>query len=191
MVALRHDLGERFSFRAQPAAVDWNGDGLMDLVAGTSWGVDRNTGPDVGIAVYLRYRGEDGALRLRGPSVLRLVSGEEMRTPIPYHHGFTAVDWDGDGDIDLFGSEKSNVVLYRNEGGRFRREPVLFYGTPLSVSHHETSVRAVDWDGDGRLDLLLGGESGRVYYFHRSTLEARERPRIIIGPVGRIADGLR
>lgn len=188
MVPLRHDGGERFSFRAQPAAVDWNGDGLMDLVAGTSAGGDRNTGPDVGIAVYLRYRGADGALRLGAPSVLKLVSGEEIRTPIPYHHGFTAVDWDGDGDLDLFCSEKSHVVLYRNEGGRFRREPVLFYGAPLSVSHHETSVRAVDWDGDGKLDLLLGGESGRVYYFHRSTLEARERPKFIIGPVERLAE---
>ena len=183
MVPLRHDGGERFSFRARPAPVDWNGDGLTDLIAGTSSGKDRNDGPDIGMSVYLRYRDGAGVLRLRGPEPLRLVDGSPIRTPIPYHHGYTAVDWDGDGDVDVFACEKSHVVLYRNEGGRFRREPVLFYGRQLSVSHHETSVVAVDWDRDGRLDLLLGGESGRVYYFHRSTLEAAGIPEVRVGPV--------
>ena len=42
---------------------------------------------------------------------------------------------------------------------------------PISVSHHETSLKAIDWDQDGKLDLITGGESGWVYYFHRSTLE--------------------
>jgi hypothetical protein len=44
------------------------------------------------------------------------------------------------------------------------------------VSHHETSVKAVDWDRDARLDLITGGESGWVYYFNRSVLEAPARP---------------
>lgn len=186
MVPLAHDAGIRFSFRAQPSAVDWNGDGLLDLVAGASAGLDRNTGPDIAISVYLRYRSADGSLHLAAPKTLQAPDGSELRTPIPYHHGFTAVDWDGDGDLDIFACERSHVVLYRNEGGRFRREPVRFYGEPLSVSHHETSVRALDWDKDGKLDLLLGGESGRVYYFHRSTLEATAKPKITVGHEERV-----
>lgn len=183
MTALQHDGGDRFSFRARPAPVDWNNDGLIDLIAGSSSGQDRNDGPDIGLSVFLRYRDTAGALRLRGPAPLRLLDGTEIRTPIPYHHGYTAIDWDADGDIDIFACEKSHVVLYRNEGGRFRIEPILFYGRPLSVSHHETSVVAVDWDRDGKLDLLLGGESGRVYYFHRSTLEAAAPAEISLGAI--------
>ncbi|MBI2689907.1 MAG: VCBS repeat-containing protein [Acidobacteria bacterium] len=178
MVPLQHDAGETFSFRAQPSPIDWNGDGLIDLIAGSSAGVNRNTGTDVAISLYLRYRDKDGTLKLRAPQSLYLIGGAEIRTPIPYHHGYKAVDWDGDGDIDIFACEKSHVVLYRNENGRFRREPVLYYGKPLSVSHHETSVSAVDWDKDGKLDLLLGGESGRVYYFHRTTLESATPPKV-------------
>jgi len=194
MLPLRHDNGERFSFRAQPSAVDWNGDGLLDLIAGSSIGINRNTGPDIAISLYLRYRAPSGELRLGPPQTLRSVEGAELRTPIPYHHGFTAVDWDADGDLDIFASEKSHVVLYRNEGGRFRREAVRVYGEPLTISHHETSVRAVDWDKDGQLDLLLGGESGRVYYFHRTTLEAKAKPVVTVGReerVTRLPRGLR
>lgn len=171
MLPLRHDAGERFSFRARPAPVDWNRDGLIDLIAGTSAGQDRNDGPDITVSLYLRYRDADGQLRLRPPVPLLLTDGTPIRTPIPYHHGFSTADWDGDGDIDLFACEKSVVVLYRNFEGRFRREPMRFENKPLTVSHHETSVSAVDWDRDGRLDLLLGGESGRVYYFHRAALD--------------------
>lgn len=183
MTPLRHDGGERFSFRARPAPVDWNGDGLTDLIAGTSAGLDRNDGKDIGMSVYLRYRDAKGELRLGAPRPLLSTDGVEIRTPIPYHHGYEAVDWDADGDIDVFACEKSHVVLYRNFNGRFRREPVLFIGKPLSVSHHETSTVAVDWDHDGQLDLLLGGESGRVYYFHRTALERPAEPEAKVGPV--------
>ena len=182
---LVHDGGEHFSFRSRPCAVDWNGDGLPDLVAGSSRGRDRNDGPDIAICLYLRYRAPGGERRLRAGEPFRLEAGSELRTPIPYHHGFEAADWDGDGDFDLFTNEKSHVVLYRNIGNNarpvLRREPVRAFGVPLTVSHHETSVKVLDWDRDGRLDLVTGGESGWVYYFNRSVLEAPTRPAVEIG----------
>jgi hypothetical protein len=182
---LVHDGGEHFSFRAHPSAVDWNGDGLPDLVAGSSRGRDRNDGPDIATCLYLRYRAPGGELRLRAGEPVRLEDGSELRTPIPYHHGFEAADWDGDGDLDLFTNEKSHVVFYRNIGNNarpvFRREPVRAFGVPLMVSHHETSVKVVDWDHDGRLDLVTGGESGWVYYFNRSVLETPTHPVAELG----------
>lgn len=168
--ALRHDAGDHFSFRARTAPVDWNGDGLVDLVAGYAGARNRNDGPDIAISLYLRYRDASGALRLKAPEVLRSVSGEPLRTPIPYHHGFEAVDWDGDGDYDLFTNERKQVVFYRNTGNRFQRELVQFRGEPLSISHHETSVKAIDWDKDGKLDLITGGESGWIYFFPRGVI---------------------
>jgi hypothetical protein len=182
---LLHEGGEYFSFRAQPAPVDWNGDGLPDLVAGSSAGRDRNDGKDIAVSLYLRYRAADGSLRLKAGVPLRLTNGAELRTPIPYHHGFEVVDWDGVGDLDLFSNEKSHVVLYRNMGKGLSREVMAYYGKPLTVSHHETSVSAVDWDHDGRLDLVLGGESGWVYFFRRSGLDATSPPLIRVGATGK------
>ena len=40
-------------------------------------------------------------------------------------------------------------------------------GTPIETSHHENHAVAYDWDSDGRLDLMGGGESGTIYLFHR------------------------
>ena len=169
-VTLLHDQGEHFSFRSRPAPVDYNKDGLMDLIAGSAGPRDRNDSKDIAISLYLRYRDEKGQLRLRAPVPLKDTEGREIRTPIPYHHGFEVADWDGDGDLDLFTNERSQLILYRNTGSGFAREPILYNGKPLSVSHHETSIKAVDWDRDGRLDLITGGESGWVYYFARSAL---------------------
>lgn len=182
---LLHDGGEHFSFRAQPAPIDWNHDGLPDLVAGASAGRERNDGHDIAVSLYLRYRSPDGSLKLKAPQPFRLTNGQELRTPIPYHHGFEAIDWDGDGKLDLFSSEKSQVVLYRNTGSGMERQVMRYYGRPLTVSHHETSISAVDWGGDGRLDLVLGGESGWVYYFHRAGLDAQSSPVVQVGSMER------
>ena len=39
-------------------------------------------------------------------------------------------------------------------------------GVPVKVSQHESHVTACDWDGDGTPDLIVGGESGGLYFFH-------------------------
>jgi hypothetical protein len=169
-VKLVHDLGEHFSFRSRPAPVDYNNDGLIDLVAGYAGPRDRNDSKEIAISLYLRYKDEKGKLRLRAPVALKDTQGQDLRTPIPYHHGFEVADWDGDGDLDLLTNEKTQVILYRQAGSGYQREPIRYDGKPLSVSHHETSVKVIDWDKDGQLDLITGGESGWVYYFRRSSL---------------------
>lgn len=169
-VKLLHDGGEHFSFRARPAPVDYNNDGLIDLIAGSAGPRDRNDSKDIAISLYLRYKDANGQLCLRAPVPLKDTEGRELRTPIPYHHGFEVADWDGDGRLDIFANEKSQLVLYRNTGAGFRREPILHNGKPLSVSHHETSIKPIDWDKDGQLDLITGGESGWIYFFPRAGL---------------------
>jgi len=41
----------------------------------------------------------------------------------------------------------------------------------------------VDWDGDGRFDLITGGESGWAYFFRRAALDAPQKPPVVCGPV--------
>ena len=184
---LTHDAGECFSFRARPAPADWNGDGLVDLVAGYTGTRNRNDSNDIPVCRFLRYRDSRGALRLGKPEVLHLEDGSEFRTPIPYHHGFEVADWDGDGKLDILANQNSINVLYRNVGTnadpRFHREFLKFYGRQILLSHHETSLKAVDWDRHGALDLVTGGESGMIYFFRRAALDACERPRVKVGAV--------
>ncbi len=187
MRKLTHDAGECFSFRARPAPADWNGDGLVDLVAGYTGTRNRNDSNDIPVCRFLRYRDSRGALRLGKPEVLHLEDGSEFRTPIPYHHGFEVADWDGDGKLDILANQNSINVLYRNVGTnadpRFHREFLKFYGRQILLSHHETSLKAVDWDRHGALDLVTGGESGMIYFFRRAALDAWERPRVKVGAV--------
>src|SRR5262249_34426282 len=72
-----------------------------------------------------------------------------------------AMDWDGDGDLDLLlGDYKSGrLYLRRNEGGKGARrfattnEVVLAAGQALDVGKRGT-MRVLDWNRDGLPDLV-------------------------------------
>ena len=79
-------------------------------------------------------------------------------------------DLDGDGDQDLLIGDTSGVVFLARNGGtrtapKFdKREPLRVGSEPLKVSHKSDAI-AVDWDGDGLLDLLVGDEAADVSFF--------------------------
>jgi len=95
------------------------------------------------------------------------VDAEAAKKPIDT--SFDVVDWDGDGLLDLlildFHSEKSGharrVVRFKNTGTRqkprFAAGQILLTGL---VSHNV--IVAHDWDGDGKLDLLIFRQGMRV-----------------------------
>jgi hypothetical protein len=143
-------------------AVDWNHDGAIDLIVGNVLGV-----------VYLiPNEGKDKQLSFCVPR--RLEAGGQ---PIKLGGDAAPVvaDWDGDGKPDLLlGAEDGSVVWYRNVGTS--TEPKLEAARPLVAKSPigwggddilqpgQWGLRVkpcvVDWDGDGRLDLLLGDRCG-------------------------------
>ena len=98
-------------------------------------------------------------------------------------------DWRERGVDDLIISSSHQTFLLENAGTSRRpayRRPVPFTepdGTIVDTSHHESHVAVFDWDGDGREDLMIGGEAGTIYLFHRSWLEGLE-PRITVAKRG-------
>ena len=92
-----------------------------------------------------------------------------------------AFDWDGDGDLDLLlGDYRSGKVFRRlNEGTAQKpafslvNELVHAAGQPIDVPGKVATMRLVDWNKDGLLDLACGsmgdpygeGDGGGVFLF--------------------------
>jgi hypothetical protein len=109
-------------------------------------------------------------------------------------------DWDGDGDLDLLiggGYGWPRIVL--NEGSRDQpafaeAQPILSDGKPIRITRDEVLGGThphnmgypyptyVDWDGDGRPDLLLPNETNRIFWYRN--LGTRQQPRF--GPLQQI-----
>ena len=80
----------------------------------------------------------------------------------------TAVDWDGDGDLDLVvGNFAGSFYLFAGKGGgQFLPEPQLIMAgsAPLKIAGAHSDPFVVDWDKDGDIDLLSGSSNGGVQW---------------------------
>ena len=169
--------------------VDFDGDGLTDIVVGTDdwtdygWddaydetGVWQN-GPLRGNLYLLKNIGTNDAPKYETPTMLKDSDGKNLETfgwPNP-----NFADWDGDGDLDIVGIEFRDTIQYAENIGT-RAEPVykafepvsLEDGTPAAAELATPTIVAYDWNKDGSPDVLLGDEDGRVALFiNRGTLK--------------------
>ncbi len=146
-----------------PFAFDWNRTGKPDLIIGTLNG-EVHLVPNVGTTGKPVF-GESKPLFADGKPI-RIETGDAA--PV-------VADWDGDGKPDLIvGAGDGSVVWFRNTGTaqspRFAAAQTLVPPSPRPWSDDKAlgpadwGVRVkpcvVDWDGDGRLDLLLGDVCG-------------------------------
>lgn len=151
-------------WRTTPFAVDWNKDGLTDLVMLDTEGY---------LAFFERFRSSTGLVLRPGVRIFHDETGEPLRLNKKENGGsgrrkFTLADWDHDGDLDLL-IDSRNVDFYENLGSKegkvtFRNKGAL---SELRLAGHDTSPTVVDWDKNGRSDLLVGAEDGHFYYLKR------------------------
>jgi hypothetical protein len=149
-----------------PSMADWNSDGLRDLVVGEGGG-----GFDGRVRVYLNL-GTAASPAFADEIYAQSDGVDLIVTPAGCLGAFPrVVYWDGDDRKDLLvGRGDGTVSLYLNTGTdpapEFDQGRLLQVGTPgnkidLSVGGRATPV-VVDWDNDGRKDLVVGAADGQL-----------------------------
>ncbi len=155
-----------------PVFVDWDNDGRNDLLVGekTAAGAGKirlylNSSPDEVPAFtsysYIQAGGSD--LALAGSGCMGL-----------FPH---VADWDSDGRKDLVvGEADGEVQVFLNSGTD--AAPAFTAGQHLQVggSNIDVGARAcvevVDWDNDGRKDLLAGAYDGKAHLYLNTGTDA-------------------
>jgi hypothetical protein len=175
-------------WRTTPVAVDWNGNGLTDLVMLDQEGY---------LCFFERARAEDGSLILKHPGRVLCADPEAakqgaaatgapqtipVKNPVDMSPGeplrlnagiagrsgrrkICIVDWDGDGKLDiLLNSANANFLRQTRaaDGKWYFADMGLL--AEVNIEGHDVSPTVVDFDGDGIPDFLGGAEDGRLYF---------------------------
>ena len=164
--------------------MDFTGDGIADILSGCYWSQDENKPDGDAQAGYLMILAgsENGNFEKAVPLTdsdgnpltnIKLTNEQEenyVRNKTEVGNICTAqhaVDYDGDGDLDLVtGCSGNSFFLFTNSADDSSKPPAFDSpATRLSVEspNRHSDPHLYDWDGDGDLDLLTGGHTGNVY----------------------------
>jgi len=147
----------------------------------------RNTGsatePELAAGIAVEANGKP----IRGSRpVYEMVEGQyKLKETVPGSSALAAkyskihvTDWNGDGLPDLLiGHSKGEFMFYMNQG----ENGAPAFGDPMVIKPEggafptRPSPYVVDWDGDGKRDLLVGSEEGKIFFY--SNIGTDKEPR--------------
>lgn len=178
---------------------DIDGDGVPELVVGTDWWDDYwPNGLEWNDEGYRAYDAADrwlgGPLRgylyaFRNAGSLRKPVLERGRPVIGGETPFEAYgqlapafgNFRADGTQSIVCGEFWNILHFADQTGpNAFRQPALLddpSGKPVLLDHCIHLPCTVDWDGDGRLDILVGAEDGYVTFMRNVGADDDESPR--------------
>ena len=154
---------------------DFNGDKYPDIVLADQ-GFDAPPFPGADLKIIMSS--------IDGTYETHIISDEG------FHHGVTAGDFDGDGDVDLFSVAAAGGGLFLNDGGGN-----FISNNSLSIYNYQQgffNTISTDVNGDGRDDIiLLPDERREVMIIYQGTdgfsdLTVQELP--VLGGYGTIND---
>lgn len=149
------------------SAADWDGDGRPDIIYNSILG-------RIGL-----LRGSDDPRRVTPatfdsgvrelPPAWAWWQSPQSDTLTQWRTTPLALDFTGDGELDLVGLDQQGYLVLRRGGGRAERIFVDEDNQPLRLNSSScgrsgrVKLALVDWDGDGRLDLLINSKNATWY----------------------------
>ena len=178
------DVDLYVAFRDRPNALYRNDDGKFTDVAlsvgladprktvGSLW-FDMDQDGDLDIFVANQDGDTNGFFRNDGGSFTDVAHDLGMdgfgRPPVYGGVGATLLDYDNDGDLDLYLGNYGPNTFYRNDGGGRFTEVAASLG--VAGDYHATTVVSGDYDNDGREDIYVASYltavmHARDYLYH-------------------------
>lgn len=173
--------GERKWGYTSPVVVDWDGDGVLDVVENSVWGyvywhrnLGTKTAPRLGPATPIEVEWEGAPPTLAWGT--NKPKGKELMTQ--WRTTPLATDWDGDGlpDLAMLDTEGYLALFRRAErnGRRVLLPPERVFideatGAPIRLNAGKAGqsgrrkICTMDWNGDGKKDFFA---SSSLYHQH-------------------------
>lgn len=154
------DVGEN----ASPVLVDYDNDGLLDIVMGSS--AYENTSLSYKTSLYL-YKNSGTTTHPSFDLITNDVANiSSLNYTAPLYPAFGDLDNDGDKDM-ILGTDDGKLQYFNNAGGagnpsNFQLAVPNYMGIDVGGS---STPQIVDLDRDGKLDLVIGEKNGFVNYY--------------------------